>query len=145
MKEERKENPNFIQVQHGKLNINIPRKMFKRGTSDLVGPEAEKFIRTLSSRYPWLSKEALHVILEESRETMEQEIEQRRSAHDKARERISRGDLNGALQLVEDQLIRNPQDADAWYVAGEILCKLGRMQEGYQAIGRARDLSKATS
>ncbi len=82
------------------------------------------------------------MILEEAKEAMEKDIERGRSPSDKARERISKGDLKGALKLIEMHLVDSPQDADAWYVAGEVLCKMGRVEEGYRALGHAKKLSK---
>jgi len=141
-KREEKENPNFIPMSHGKLAINVPKKMFVGSTAQMREEEVRKFKDTLSSRYPWLTKPALDIIVEEARQAMKEYIERRKGVHQKAREMMARGNLQGALKILENYLIDNADDADAWYVVGEVLSKMGRQEEGFRAIARARDLSK---
>ena len=55
---------------------------------------------------------------------------------------MARGQTRIALQLVEDRLIEDPEDEDAWYLAAELLMKMGRGEEGFCAMARARELSR---
>ena len=43
---------------------------------------------------------------------------------------------------VENAIEVVPDDADAWYVLGESLCKLGETEEGFVALTKARSLTK---
>lgn len=136
------ENPNFIKMNHGKLEINVPRSMFKWPTAELIEPEVEKFRRTISARYPWLSKYALDEVVKEAQQAMEDYIASKKTAVQKVRELMAKGWNKEALKVAEENLIRDPENADLWYVTGEILCKLGRMEQGYNAINWAKDLAK---
>ena len=44
------DNPNFIKMYHGNLEINVPRRMFRGRTTELVPEEVESFRPTLSAR-----------------------------------------------------------------------------------------------
>lgn len=46
------DNPNFIKMYHGNLEIMVPRKIFKNGTSEFNDEEMEKFLSIIKSRYP---------------------------------------------------------------------------------------------
>jgi tetratricopeptide (TPR) repeat protein len=138
-------NPNFIQVRHGKMLINVPKCIFKGRTSALVESEVAVFKVQLASRYPWLSRNAIQVILEEARRTMESILDMERTEVEKARKLFEEGRLPRALRMVEERLKRDPQDADAWYLKGEILFKLGEKELGYQAFAKARSLTLGQS
>lgn len=138
-------NPNFIQVRHGKMLINVPKAIFKGRTSALVEGEVAVFKKRLASRYPWLSKYALEVILEEARRTMESILEMERTEVEKARILFAEGRLQRALRMVDERLRIDPQDSDAWYLKGEILFKLGEKEMGYQAFAKARSHSLSRS
>jgi len=134
-------NPNFIEVRHGRMLISVPKSMFKGRTSALVPGEAAVFKKRLASRYPWLSKYAIEVIVEEARRTMESLLEMERTEVEKARKLFDEGRGQSALKLVEESLDERPEDADAWYLKGEILFKLGDKEEGYKAFAQARSCS----
>lgn len=137
-------NPNFIEVRHGKMLINVPRRIFKGRTSALVPAEVEKFKKNLSSRYPWLSENAISVILEESTKTMEALLEMERSAVERGRQFLKTGEYTKALKVIERHIQCSPKDPDAWYLKGEILLKLGEREKGYQAFAKARRFSGAS-
>ena len=136
------DNPNFIKMYHGRLAINVPRKMFREGTIELVPEEVEKFRRTLSSRYPWLSRYALDDIVKGAQDAMADHIERSKGVVQRAREHMDRGQTRIALRLVEDRLVDEPDDEDAWFLAAELLLKMGRGEEGFRAMNRARELSR---
>jgi tetratricopeptide (TPR) repeat protein len=137
-------NPNFIQVRHGRMLISVPKAIFKGRTSTLVASEAEVFKKRLASRYPWLSKRAIEVILEEAMSTMESILDLERSEVEKARMLFAKGRLQKALSSVEERLRIDPEDADAWYLKGEILFKLGDKEQGYKAFAKARSCSSGS-
>ncbi|MBM4237578.1 MAG: tetratricopeptide repeat protein, partial [Euryarchaeota archaeon] len=64
-----------------------------------------------------------------------------KSETEKARELISAGRFPEALRKMERLLRENPDEADAWYLRGEALCRMGRAEEGHRSIARARELS----
>jgi tetratricopeptide (TPR) repeat protein len=135
-------NPNFIEVRHGKMLINVPKAIFKGRSSVLIEKEAAVFKGQLASRYPWLSKYAIEVILKESRATMESILELERTEVEKARRLFSAGKYQKALQLVEEQTRKDPQDVEAWYLKGEIMFKLGENEAGFKAFAKARGNSQ---
>ncbi len=136
-----RENPNFIKMYHGKLEINVPRSLFKGSTSEMIEPEVAKFRAMVSARYPWLSKYALDEVIKEAKKAMEENISNNTPPSEKIRDLLANGRIKESLRLAEQQLIKDPDDADLWYVAAELLCKVGRMEEGYNAMKKAKDLS----
>ncbi|WP_400206951.1 hypothetical protein [Candidatus Methanomassiliicoccus intestinalis] len=136
------DNPNFIKMYHGNLEIMVPRKIFRRGTAELLEPEAEKFLNILKSRYPWLSKYALEEIKAGAVEAMHDHIERSKTVPQRAREYMSVGKNHEALQILEPYLVEHEEDAEAWYAAAEALFKLQRQEEGFKAMNHARSLQK---
>lgn len=136
------ENPNFIKMYHGGLEINVPRRVFKSGTAEPIPEEMRMFRVMVSKWYPWLSRYALDEVEKEAIEAMADHIERSKDTAQRAREIMSRGQYKDALSLLEEHLICEPDDADAWYVTAEILLKMGRAEEGFRAMGRARELSE---
>ena len=45
------------------------------------------------------------------------------------------------MKVIEDHLIVEPEDAEAWYVAAEVLFKLERGEDAFRAMSRARELA----
>jgi tetratricopeptide (TPR) repeat protein len=135
-------NPNFIEVRHGRLLINVPKSIFKGRTSTLKVREAEDFKRILAARYPWLSANALEVVMQEAQETMESLLDMERSAVEKAGKLFANGRFAQALTILEEHLAQCPKDPDAWYLKGEIYFKIGRRTEGFRAFARAKGHSK---
>ncbi len=136
------DNPNFIKMYHGRLEINVPRNMFRGGTVELVPEEVKRFRCTLSSRYPWLSRYALDEIVKGAQEAMADHIERTKGAVQRAREHMDKGQTRIALRLVEDHLVKEPEDEDAWFLAAELLLKMGKGEDGFRAMNRARELSR---
>lgn len=60
----------------------------------------------------------------------------------RAREHLAKGQTRIALRLVEDHLVKEPEDADAWFLAAELLLKMGKGEDGFRAMNRARELSR---
>ncbi|HUL39109.1 MAG TPA: tetratricopeptide repeat protein [Methanomassiliicoccales archaeon] len=131
-------NPNFIEVRHGKLLIAVPCSIFKGRTSTLRPREADEFKKLLSARYPWLSANAIEVVMEEAQETMESLLSMERGAVERAEMLASEGRHAEALATLEQHLVQRPKDPDAWYLMGEIYFKLGRKDDGYRAFALAK-------
>jgi Flp pilus assembly protein TadD len=138
-------NPNFIKMFHGHLEINVPRRMFKDGTAEMVPSEVERFRATVQSRYPWLSRYALDEVVKEAQEAMADHIERSKTAPQRAREQMAHGRTRVALRILEEHLIDEPEDAEAWYVSAEVLFKLNRSEDAFRAMSRARDLAKTVT
>jgi predicted Zn-dependent protease len=138
-------NPNFIQVRHGRMLINVPRKLFKGKRAEVVKAEADRFGRELRSRYPWLSENAVIVIFREARETMLSLIEMESGPVDIARTAFEDGRPAQALQILDKHLQLHPDDADAWHLRGVILMRLGNAEEGFKSLARSRSASGSRS
>ena len=132
------DNPNFIKMYHGNLEIMVPRKIFKNGTSE----EMEKFLSIIKSRYPWLSVYALDEIKKGAVEAMKDHIERSKTTPQRARDYMNSGKNQEALRILEEYLVDNEDDADAWYVTAEVLFKLKRQEEGFKAMNYAKSLPK---
>ncbi len=137
-----KENPNFIEVFHGHLRVNVPLSAYEGSTFRMRSEEAEKLKKLLASRYPWLTANALTVFIEEAEQAMYERIQANLGYMDKARNALRLGNNEKARRMAERQLKHLPDDPDAWYVLGEAQCKLGNTEEGFAAMAKARALSK---
>ncbi|MFA5314252.1 MAG: hypothetical protein WC375_13200 [Methanomassiliicoccales archaeon] len=132
---------NFIKVQHGKMELNIPLKLFEPGTSDVRPVEAEKLRKQLRGQYPWLTDNAVDVILKSSQDEMALIMDSERTVADRAREMIVRGELQKALDFLEAHLFVYEDDIDANYLRAEALMKIGRKDEGFKAMRHAQSLA----
>ena len=134
-------NPNFIQVAHGRMIINVPRRIFKDSTARLREDEASEFRHTLGRRYPWLSRYAIDDVMKKAVETMAFLLDMEKGDVQKAREMLIMARADRALELADGRLSRAPDDPDAWYIKGEALLRLGRAEDGFRAMAHARRLS----
>jgi hypothetical protein len=64
----------FFEIRHGSLTIGIPYDLFKGRTAVPDEEAVERFKGLLRSRYPWLSENALGVIIENARKNREKQI-----------------------------------------------------------------------
>jgi predicted Zn-dependent protease len=138
-------NPNFIQVRHGRMLINVPRTLFKGKRADFVKTEADRFGKELRSRYPWLSENAVIVILREARQTMLSLIEMESGPVDIARTAFEDGRPTQALQILDKHLQLHADDSDAWHLRGVILMRLGNAEEGFKSLARSRSANNSRS
>jgi hypothetical protein len=90
-------NPNFIKMYHGNREINVPRKLFKDGTAETIRPRRKAFRKTVSARYPWLSKFALDDVVKEAKEAMSDHIERSKTVHAESEGTACRGRVKTAL------------------------------------------------
>ncbi|MDR0334330.1 MAG: tetratricopeptide repeat protein, partial [Methanomassiliicoccaceae archaeon] len=75
-----------------------------------------------------------------TREEMQRVIEEGLRGPRKARMLSGDGKDMEAVRHLESYLIDFPDDPDAWYALGEILCKMGRTEEGYRMMNHGRRL-----
>ncbi|NLI74109.1 MAG: hypothetical protein GX369_04980 [Euryarchaeota archaeon] len=136
------DNPNFIKMYHGRLEINVPKKIFRGRTTELVPEEVVKFRQLLNSRYPWLSRHALDEVIRGAQEAMSDHLERTKDPVQRVREHVEKGRTRVAMKLLEDHLVKNPDDEDAWFLAAELLLKMGKSEDGFRAMAKARELSR---
>ncbi len=131
---------NHITVSHGSMTVNIPRDVFE-GPDAVMNPEKEKELRDmLSRRYPWLTPNALDVIMRNARKEMLRVMDEESGGRSTSRRLSSHGKNEMAIAHLEQHLKEHPDDADSWYALGELLCKVGRAEEGYRAMKKGRSL-----
>ncbi|MDR0778122.1 MAG: tetratricopeptide repeat protein [Methanomassiliicoccaceae archaeon] len=128
---------NTLTVKHGSLALNIPYSVFVKGTSEF-NDKADEYFSMLRKRYPWLSENSIAVLKRTTAEEMQNIIEESLRGPKKARMLSGEGKHIEAIKHLESYLIDFPDDGDAWYALGEILCKIGRTDEGYKAMNHGR-------
>jgi hypothetical protein len=133
----------YFRIAHGSLSISVPYNIFKGNTAVLDPRGVEEFRILLSSRYPWLSRYALDIIVENARAGRERMIREAQSVAQRARTLLERGSIERALALLDKHMEECLEDAEALYVMGEALCRAGRMEDGYRCISKARLLSRS--
>jgi len=131
-------NPNFIQVHHGKLTINVPLQVFRGRSTMFREPEATKFLATLITRYPWLTPGATEEIKREAKEAMRSLIELEETRLARAKRLLEEGRPTQAMSIVSSYLEAHPIDADALQLKGRIHFAMGEKEEGYSAFSEAR-------
>ncbi|MCL2143575.1 MAG: tetratricopeptide repeat protein [Methanomassiliicoccaceae archaeon] len=129
-----------IRVRHGSLEVNVPVSVFFRGTAEF-NETASEYFSMLRRRYPWLTPDSLAVLRRTAQREMQRIIDERLRGPRKAKMLSAEGKDMQAVQHLESYLVERPDDADAWYALGDILCKMGRNEEGYKAINHGRRLS----
>ncbi|MDD1770659.1 MAG: hypothetical protein LUO79_06195 [Methanomassiliicoccales archaeon] len=131
-------NPNFIQIHHGRLSINVPLGVFRGRSTMFREPDATEFWGTLVARYPWLTPGAIEEIKREAKDAMRSLIELEESSLAKARRLLEEGRPTQAMRLVTAYLGSNPHDADALQLKGRIHFALGESEEGYHSFAESR-------
>ncbi len=134
------ETPYHITVQHGSMLINVPRNIFHGPDCEFVDDKVKEFRRIMSGRYPWLTDNALDVILRNARKEMLRILDEETGGRSASKSMASKGKTDSAINHLKRYLERNPDDADSWYTLGELLCKSGNVEEGYRAMNKGRSL-----
>ena len=127
-------------MAHGKLTVNVPRDMFRGDGALIDEKKAAPFKKMLQSRYPWLSDNSLEVLMSNARSVMLGILDEESNGRSFSRVLASEGRLDEAIDHLKEHLDRNSNDADTWYALGELLCKTGKVEEGYKAFARGREL-----
>ena len=129
-----------VAVNHGKLTVNVPRSVFVGDDAVPDETEVRRFGKMLMERYPWLSENAMDVIMRNARNAVLKKIDEETGGKARARLLMSEDRTEEAITHLRSHLEADPQNADTWYLLGEALCKTGRTEEGYAAFRRGRDL-----
>ncbi|MDD3397995.1 MAG: tetratricopeptide repeat protein [Candidatus Methanomethylophilaceae archaeon] len=122
------------------MTLNVPRSLFHGPDVELIPEEVVRFGEQLQSRYPWLSNNALSIIMENACKEMRRVLWEEKRGAVAGRELASRGLLQESISHLRKHVADNPEDVDAWYALGEALCKAGEQEEGYEAFRHGRSL-----
>ena len=128
----------YITVCHGSMTINVPRDCFSGEDAHLNKEKAESFGKMIRARYPWLTSGSLDVLFNNARKEMLCVLDEESGGRNVSRRLEKKGDLEGAIRHLREHLEEDPEDPDAWYALGELLCKAGRTKEGYDAFAEGR-------
>jgi hypothetical protein len=125
------------------MEINIPISLFEEGTARIRADQAGVLREKLKCQYPWLSDNAIDVILKNSSEEMSRHIETKKPPSQKAREMLDEGRYEQALSFLDVHLDLEPEDVDCWYVRSEALFKLGRQEEAFQSMRTGQRMARS--
>jgi len=121
-------------IQHGNLTVNVPRSLFKGSDAVPDDTQEKQFRKMLRERYPWLSENSLDVLMRNARSELLRMMDEETCGRNTANKFVSDGKVNKAIEHLEKHLSENPNDFNSWYMLGELLCKEGRTEEGYEAF-----------
>ncbi len=130
----------YIVIDHGKQTVKVPFSIFKGTRGDTDTAEELKFRKTLRERYPWLTENSLDVLLRKAKREYVRIVDDESNGRTVAKELADKGMYEDAVAHLKRHLEKDPEDADSWYALGDILCKMGKADEGYKAYARGRDL-----
>lgn len=129
-----------LEIPHGKMILAVPKNIFSGRDADIDEEKAKQFSEKTKRRYPWITDNAMEVILGNARKEMLRITDERTGGRSTSRKLESEGKTEMAIMHLKKHLEEHPDDADSWYALGELLCKSGKMEEGYRAINRGRSL-----
>ncbi|MFA6803910.1 MAG: tetratricopeptide repeat protein [Candidatus Methanomethylophilaceae archaeon] len=132
--------PDHIVVTHGSLSVCVPRDLFSGPDAEPVQEKILPFRKMISERYPWLSENSVDVLMRHAREDIVRTLDEETGGRSVSKKLAYDGKLENAIRHMREHLERDPNDADSWYVLGELLCKAGKAEEGYRAMNRGRSL-----
>ncbi|MDR0309575.1 MAG: tetratricopeptide repeat protein, partial [Candidatus Methanoplasma sp.] len=121
-------------MTHGSLTVSVPKNIFKGDCAVIDQEKAKPFREILKSRYPWLSDNSLDVLMESARKIMVSILDEETNGRSLSRYLDSQGKTEEAIMHLKRYLEKDPENADSWYALGELLCKVGRAEEGYKAF-----------
>lgn len=132
-----------ITVSHGNLTVNVPRNLFKGPEAELVEEKVIPFRDMLGKRYPWLTENSIDVFMRRARQEMLRVIDEESGGRVTSKQMAKKGRTEDAIAHLKKRLEENPDDADSWYTLGELLCKSGKVEEGYKAMNKGRSIIEA--
>lgn len=127
-----------FEIHHGKLAVNVPRNIFRKGTCEPIPEKTEVFKKRIMDRYPWLSEDSWKVLMSAAIREMCQILDEESSGRAAAKKMDGEGRTEDAIRHLEIFLKAHPDDPDGWYMLGELLCKIGKTEEGYRAFAEGR-------
>jgi len=129
-----------VTVVHGSMTVDVPRRIFKGKECTVDWSEVEPFKRIIQSRYPWLTDNAINVIINKARMEMMRVRDEETNGREYSRTLADKGKLDDAIAHLRLRLEINPDDPKAWHELGELLFKKGDMKGGFDAFHRADEL-----
>lgn len=129
-----------IEVVHGSMTVCVPKKIFRGPEAQIDEGYANEFRGHIRTRYSWLSDNAVDVILRNGRKEMLRRIDEESNGRIPIKQMASKGKNDEAITRLKRHLEDDPNDADSWYMLGELLCKCGKVEEGYRALNKGRSL-----
>ena len=129
-----------IEVVHGKMTLAVPRDIFSGRDAVIDQEKARSFAEKTKKRYPWVTDNAMEVIMRNARKEMLRLNDERTGGRSTSKRLESEGKTEMAILHLRKHLEEHPDDADSWYALGELLCKTGKVEEGHRAINKGRSL-----
>ena len=129
-----------LEIAHGKMILAVPKNIFSGRDADIDEEKAKQFSEKTKKRYPWITDNAMEVVLRNARKEMLRLNDERTGGRSTSRKLESEGKTEMAIMHLKKHLEEHPDDADSWYALGELLCKSGKVEEGYRAINKGRSL-----
>ena len=129
-----------IEVVHGKMTLAVPRDIFSGRDAVIDLEKARSFAEKTKKRYPWVTDNAMEVIMRNARKEMLRLNDERTGGRSTSKRLESEGKTEMAILHLRKHLEEHPDDADSWYALGELLCKTGKVEEGHRAINKGRSL-----
>ena len=127
-------------IAHGSLVVKVPSDIFSGADGSIDAAKAEPFRDMLRNRYPWLNDNSLDTLMRKAGQEYVRIMDAETKGRVVSKDLESRGLNEAALAHLERHLEQDPEDADSWYALGDLLCKMGRAEEGYKAYARGRQL-----
>lgn len=131
-----------ITVIHGSMTVDVPRKILKGRECTIDWDEVEPFKRITQSRYPWISDNAIKVIINKAQMEMMRVRDEETNGREYSKTLAEKGKLDDAIAHLKLRLELNPNDAKAWYDLGELLFKKGDAKGGFDAFKKGDELYK---
>ena len=129
-----------LEIAHGKMILAVPKNIFSGRDAEIDEEKAKQFSEKTKRRYPWITDNAMEVVLRNARKEMLRLNDERTGGRSTSRKLESEGKTEMAIMHLKKHLEEHPDDADSWYALGELLCKSGKVEEGYRAINKGRSL-----
>ena len=131
---------NHFNVVHGSMTISVPRNIFKGDSAEPVPDKISNFSSILKGRYPWLSDNAIEVILKNAKKELISIMEVETKGMSIARVKESNGDIEGAIKVMEKWAKNEPECIDIWYYLGHLYFSAGKKELGQKAMNKGKSL-----
>ena len=131
-----------VTVMHGSMTVDVPRKIFKGKEYAIDWNEVEPFKKIVQSRYPWISDNAIKVIINKAQMEMMRVRDEETNGREYSKTLAQKGKLDDAIEHLRVRLELNPDDAKSWYDLGELLFKKGDASGGFDAFRKGDEVLK---
>ncbi|MBO4357639.1 MAG: tetratricopeptide repeat protein [Candidatus Methanomethylophilaceae archaeon] len=131
-----------VTVMHGSMTVDVPRKIFKGKECAIDWNEVEPFKKIVQSRYPWISDNAIKVIINKAQMEMMRVRDEETNGREYSKTLAQKGKLDDAIEHLRLRLELNPDDAKSWYDLGELLFKKGDASGGFDAFRKGDEVLK---